>query len=130
MVHFNSSDTSEAGDPEASESEQSKSKLEDDTARVNELLQSMEQAITSAAYKFASLPSTPQLQESLLPRIFRQPSPETKQVPTSPVSKGKQPTPPPPLRATSSGLFNPTQTHTVAQKTVPMFCHFGKTDLA
>jgi hypothetical protein len=61
MVHFNSSDISEAGDPEASESEQSKRKLKDDTARVDELLQSTEQAITSAADKFASLPSTLQL---------------------------------------------------------------------
>jgi hypothetical protein len=61
MVYFNSSSTSEAEDPKASESEESKSSLEDDTARVDELLQSAEQAITSAADKLASLPSTPQL---------------------------------------------------------------------
>jgi hypothetical protein len=67
MVHFNSSSAFETENPEASESEEGNSKSEDDTAKVNKLLQSVEQAITSAIDKLASLPSTPQLQESLLP---------------------------------------------------------------
>jgi hypothetical protein len=49
----------------------------------------VEQAITSTADKFASLPGTPQLQESSLPWISRQPSLQEQQVPTPPVSKGK-----------------------------------------
>jgi hypothetical protein len=67
MIHFHSSEASETEDPEAPESEESQSRSEDDTAKVNELLQSMEQAITSTVDKLASLPSTLQLQESLLP---------------------------------------------------------------
>jgi hypothetical protein len=78
MVHFNGSSTSETENPEAPESEESQSRSEDDTAKVDELLQSVEQAITSTADKLASLPGTPQLQESLLPQISRQPSPEAK----------------------------------------------------
>jgi hypothetical protein len=76
MVHFNGSSTSETEDPETSKSEENKSGSDDDTAKVNELLQSVEQAITSAADKLASLPGTPQLQGSPLPQVFRQPSPE------------------------------------------------------
>jgi hypothetical protein len=63
---------SEAEDPEASESE---NKSEGDTTKVNELLRSAEQAITSTADKLASLPGTPQLQESSLPQISRPHSP-------------------------------------------------------
>jgi hypothetical protein len=59
MVHFNSSSASETENLEASESEEGNSELEDDTTKVNKLLQSVEQAITSAADKLASLPSTP-----------------------------------------------------------------------
>jgi hypothetical protein len=57
MVHFNGSSASETEDPEASESKESRS--ENDTARVNKLLRSAEQAITSATDKLASLPGTP-----------------------------------------------------------------------
>jgi hypothetical protein len=57
-VHFNSSQASEEDHPETSESENNS---EGDTAKVNELLQSMERAITSAVDKLASLPGTPQL---------------------------------------------------------------------
>jgi hypothetical protein len=60
-VHFNSSSTSETENQEAPKSEESQSRSEDNTAKVNELLRSAEQAITSAADKLASLPSTPQL---------------------------------------------------------------------
>ena len=59
MVYFNGSSASEIENPEASESEEGNSKSEDDTTKVNKLLQSVEQAITSAADKLASLPSTP-----------------------------------------------------------------------
>jgi hypothetical protein len=64
MVHFNGSQASEEENPDTSESG---SNLENDTAKVNELLRSVEKAITSATDKLASLPGTPQLQESLLP---------------------------------------------------------------
>jgi hypothetical protein len=99
-VYFNGSQASEEEYPETSESENDS---ESDTTKVNKLLQSTERAITSAADKLASLPSTPQLQESLLPRISRPHSPAEQQVPTPPISKGKQPAPPPPPRAISSG---------------------------
>jgi hypothetical protein len=98
MVHFNGSQASEEDHPETSESE---SNSEDDTARVNKLLRSAEEAITSATDKLASLPGTPQLQESSLSRISRPHSPE-QQVLTPPVSKGKQPALPPPPQAVSS----------------------------
>jgi hypothetical protein len=63
MVHFNGSQTSEEENPETSESG---SNSEDDTAKVNELLRSIEEAVTSAVDKLASLPSTPQPQTSSL----------------------------------------------------------------
>jgi hypothetical protein len=62
MVHFNGSQASESDHPET----ESKDNSEDDTARVNELLRSAEEAITSTTDKLASLPGTPQLQESSL----------------------------------------------------------------
>jgi hypothetical protein len=106
MVHFNGSSISETEDLKSPESEDNRS--EDDTAKVNELLRSVEQAITFTADKLASLPSTPQSQESSLPQISRQLSLDTRQVLTPPVSKGKQLAPPPlPPQATSSGLSNP-----------------------
>jgi hypothetical protein len=98
-VHFNGSQVSEEENPNTSES---RSNSEDNTAKVNKLLQSAEEAITSAAEKLASLPSTPQLQTSSLSQISRSHSPE-QQVPTPPISKGKQPAPPPSPWAISSG---------------------------
>jgi hypothetical protein len=77
-----------------SNSEESKDNSEDNTAKVNKLLQSMKEAITLATDKLASLPETPQLQRSPLSGIFRQLSPETRQAPTPSVSNGNQPTPP------------------------------------
>jgi hypothetical protein len=56
MVHFNGSQASEMEDPETSES---KNESENDTAKVDKLLRSAEQAITSTTDKLASLPSTP-----------------------------------------------------------------------
>jgi hypothetical protein len=103
-VHFNGSQTSEKDHPETSKSENDS---EDDTAEVNKLLQSVEKAITSAADKLASLPSTLQPQTSLLPRVFRPHSPAEQQVPMPLVSKGKQPTPLPPPWAISSGPSQP-----------------------
>jgi hypothetical protein len=73
-----------------SKSEESQDNLEDNTAKVNKLLQSVEEAITSATDKLASLLETPQLQRSLLLGIFRQPSLEARQALTPSVSKGKQ----------------------------------------
>jgi hypothetical protein len=67
MVHFDSSSTSEIENPETPESKESQSRSENTTAKVNKLLRSVEQAITSTTDKLASLPGTPQLQESLLP---------------------------------------------------------------
>jgi hypothetical protein len=104
MVHFNGSQASEKDHPETSESENNS---EDDTTEVNKLLQSVERAITSAADKLASLPSTPQPQIGLLPQISRPHSPAEQQVPTPPVSKEKQPAPLPPPWAISSGPSQP-----------------------
>src|SRR5207302_3168229 len=90
---------------------ENESDSEDDTARVNELLRATEEAITSATDKFTSLLETPRIQESSLSRVSRPHSPE-QQVPTPPVSKGKQRLPPPPPRTVLSGPSQPTQTHT------------------
>jgi hypothetical protein len=108
-VHFNGSQASEEEHPETSESENNS---ENDTVEVNKLLQSTERAITSAADKLASLPSTPQPQTSSLSRISRPHSPAEQQVPTPPVSKGKQPTSLPSPWTVSSGPSQPTQTCT------------------
>jgi hypothetical protein len=113
-VHFNGSQASEE-DHSTTESEDDS---EDDTARVNELLQAVEEAVTSATEKLASLPGTPQLQESSLSRVSRPHSPE-QQVPTPPVSKGKQRVPPPPPRTVSSSPSQTTQTHTPPMSSGP-----------
>jgi hypothetical protein len=63
-VHFNGSQKTEEEHSEASGSEDNS---ENDTAKVNELLRSAEEAITSTTDKLISLPRTPQLQEGLLP---------------------------------------------------------------
>jgi hypothetical protein len=114
-VHFNGSQMTEEENPETPESG---SNSEDDTARVNALLQSAEEAITSTTDKLASLSGTPQLQESSLSQISRPHSPEP-QVPTPPVSKGKQPTPLPPPWAISSGPSTSIQTHTPPTSSSP-----------
>ena len=104
-VHFNRSEASESNqeDSEDEEEEDDEDEEEDnkdpsepgsDTAKVNELLLSAETSVTSALQKISSKPGTPVQQTSTLPRISRDPSPEPSQVPTPPVSKGKQPTPP------------------------------------
>jgi hypothetical protein len=54
----------------------------------------------------------------LLSRISRSHSPE-QQVPTPPVSKGKQPAPPPPPQTISSSPSQPTQTHTPLMSSSP-----------
>jgi hypothetical protein len=114
MVHFNGSQTSEEYHSEIEGEDNS----EDDTARVNELLRSTEEAITSATDKLASLPGTPQLQESSFPQISRPHSPE-QQVSTPPVSKGKQRIPPPPPWTVSSSPSQPTQTRTPPMSSGP-----------
>ena len=105
-VHFNRSEASESNqeDSKDEEEEDDENKEEDnkdpselgsDTAKVNELLLSAETSVTSALQKISSRPGTPAQQTSALPGIFRNLSPEPSQVPTPPVSKGKQPAPPP-----------------------------------
>ena len=113
-VHFHGSEASqsdweEASNPEdkenKSKAERSKSEEElkgvthselgSNTAWVDALLQSMEESIHATIKKFASKPNPPLQEASPLPRISRDPSPEPSQVPTPPVSKGKQPVPPP-----------------------------------
>ena len=104
-VHFNGSEASESNQ-EASEEEDEEDRSEEednqnpsepgsDTAKVNKLLLSAETSVTSALQKISSRPGTPAQQTSTLPGISRDPSPEPSQVPTPPVSKGKQPAPPP-----------------------------------
>ena len=116
-VHFHGSEASQSDWEEASNLEEeedksnkegskseenSKSKEENpcskpgsDTTWVNTLLQSAEESIHLAIEKFTSKPNTPLQEASPLPKIFRNPSPEPSQVHTPPVSKGKQPAPPP-----------------------------------
>ena len=105
-VHFNGSEASESNkeDSEDKDEEDDESKEEDnknpsepgsDTAKVDKLLLSTETSVTSALQKISSRPGTPAQQTSMLPGISRNPSPEPSQVPTPPVSKGKQPVPPP-----------------------------------
>ena len=105
-VHFNRSEASESN-KEASEEEDEEDRSEEeegnqnpseprsDTAKVDKLLLSAETSVTSALQKISSRPGTPAQQTSTLPGISRNPSPEPSQVPTPPVSKGKQPAPPP-----------------------------------
>ena len=107
-VHSNGSEASESN-KEASEEEdeedgseeeednQNPSEPGSDTAKVNELLLFAETSVTSALQKISSRPGTPAQQTSTLPRISRDPSPEPSQIPTPPISKGKQPAPPPRL---------------------------------
>ena len=104
-VHFNGSEASESNKEDSEEeSDEEESKEEDnknpsepgsDTTRVDKLTLSAETSVTSALQKISSRPGTPAQQTSLLPGIFRHPSPEPSQIPTPPVSKGKQPAPPP-----------------------------------
>ena len=75
-VHFN--DTSASQTPAE----------DDDTAKVEELLEQTRTRLTLAAQKLSSRASTPQ--ESPVSR-GKSPAPQQSQVPTPPVSKGKQP---------------------------------------
>ena len=101
MVHFNGLEPSES-DKEASEGDKSEEEEDNqnpsepgsNTAKVDKLLRSAETSVTSALQKISSRPGTPAQETSALPRISRNPSPEPSQVPTPPVSKGKQPAPP------------------------------------
>ena len=100
-VYFNGSEASESNKEDSEEeSEEEESKNKDnknpseprsDTAKVDKLLQSAETSVTSALQKISSRPGTPAQQISALPGISRNPSPEPSQIPTPPVSKGKQP---------------------------------------
>ena len=104
-VHFNGSEASESNkedseedsDKEEGEEEDNKNPSEprSDTAKVNELSLSVKTSVTSALQKISSRPGTPAQQTSALPGISRNPSSEPSQIPTPPVSKGKQPAPPP-----------------------------------
>src|SRR5579863_10120012 len=90
-VHFESPSTSQA-------SSRSPTPEEDDTAKVEDLLQRSEASITSSLQKLSSRPSTPVTQASPLPRISEPTGPVPSQIPTPPISKGKtkayQPLPP------------------------------------
>ena len=96
-VHFNRSEASESNKEEGSEEEDNQNPSEpgSDTAKVNKLLLSVETSITSTLQKISSRPGTPAQQTSTLPGISRNLSPEPSQIPTPPVSKGKQPVPSP-----------------------------------
>ena len=103
-AHFNGTEASESNHEDSEDEEDEEDEEEDnknpsepgsDTARVNKLLLSAETSVTSALQKISSRPRTPGQQTSALPRISRDPSPEPSQVPTPPISKGKQPMPPP-----------------------------------
>jgi len=88
---------------------------EDDTTQVESLLQQAESTVTLAIQKLQTRlstpqPSTPCSQTSLLPSSSRLLPTNTTQIPTPPVSKGKQPTPALPTpRTRASGSSQPTQ---------------------
>jgi len=125
-VHFESPSTSnaetqaktasEGSDDDQSEDEAEqiipKDTDEDDTARVESLLQRAETTVTSAIQKLQTRPSTPRpttprSQTSPFPSSSRLPI-ETTQAPTPPVSKGKQRAPAPPTpRTKASGSSQP-----------------------
>ena len=105
-VHFNGSEALESNQEdsedkdeedrsEEEEDNQNPSEPRSDTAKVNKLLLSTETSVTSALQKISSRPGTPAQQMSTLPGISRNPSLKPSQIPTPPVSKGKQPAPPP-----------------------------------
>ena len=101
-VHFNKTPTkgtnSKKGDLESDE----------ETAQVNKLLGRAKTALTEATQKLTSLPGTPSSKdtplpkESTIPRESQLPTTEIHQVPTPPVSEGKQPAPIPPTRTKAS----------------------------
>jgi hypothetical protein len=106
MVHFGSPSTSQ---------ETSKKDLnldneeEDNTAQVDLLLTKTTALTKWILQNLTSYPSTPHTTSTPLLGSFNLPSPETSQVPTPPISKGKQTTPLP-LRTSTLRLPNPLQT--------------------
>src|SRR5579863_6662603 len=80
-VHFKSPSTSQATSRSATP--------DDDTTKVEDLLQQSEASITSSLQKLSSRLSTPVTQASPLPQISESIGPVQSQVPTLPVSKGK-----------------------------------------
>src|SRR5579863_6642072 len=94
-VHFESPSTSQASSRSATpesdtkEPEHDPTPEEDDTAKVEDLLQRSKASVTSALQKLSSQPSTPVAQISLLPRISESTGPVESQISTPPVSKGK-----------------------------------------
>src|SRR3979490_3303428 len=127
-VHFESPSSSDAEEPtktasEGSDEDQSEEEIEeiipkdtdeDDTARVESLLQRAESTVTLAIQKLQTRPSTPRprtprSQTSPFPSSSRLPPDETTQIPTPPVSKGKQRAPAPPTPRTKAlGSSQPT----------------------
>ena len=104
-VHFNGSEASETEPVPQEESEEGSSE-ENDTLRVDALLESAERSISSALQK-VTLPETPTATSSSLPRDPGSQPPEPSQVPTPPVSKGpvlppRSPTQPRPSVPTAS----------------------------
>src|SRR5579863_10431267 len=95
MVHFESPSTSQASSrsptPESvtQEPEHNLTSEEDDTAKVEDLLQRSEASITSSLQKLSSRPSTPVTQTSLLPQVSEPTRPVQGQISTPSISKGK-----------------------------------------
>jgi len=125
-VHFNETPTKGTNSALNSEEEgESESKEEDsepdkDTAQVKDLLRRAETTVTLAIQKLSSRPGTPSSMNSPLPKTSPLPgksqlsTTEIYQVPTPPVSKGKQPAPiPPPRTKTTSSSSQPPQTSSV-----------------
>ena len=137
-VHFESPSTSdtevhaktasEGSDDDQSEEETEeiipKDTDEDNTVQVESLLQQAESTVTSAIQKLqfrpsTPRPSTPRSQTSLFPSSSQLPADETTQIPTPPVSKGKQRAPAPPTpRTRVSGSSQPARS-TQPQPTQP-----------
>jgi len=121
MVHLKSPSTSDAEEhaktaSEGSDDDQSEEETEqitlketneDDTMQVESLLQQAESTVTLAIQKLQTMlstpcPSTPCSQTSPLPSSSRLLPADTTQIPTPPVSKGKQPAPAPPTPRTKA----------------------------
>jgi hypothetical protein len=100
-VHFGSSSTSQEPSEKDPESDSdSNSNDDNDTERVDLILTETTELASRILHNLTSHPSTPRTISAPLPGSFSPPTPETSQVSTPPISKGKQPAPLPPRTLT------------------------------
>jgi len=129
-VHFNETPTEGTNselDSNSKTSSDNDSDKDDDTTQVKSILRRAETALIKNLKKIVSCAGTPDPAESLqqktspLPGKSKLQTEEVSQVPTPPVSKGKQaaPIPPPPRAHSSSSSPRPLQTSLLPSTTKP-----------